>query len=272
MDEAQQAHRTAAVVAVLGIFGTAVSFLGWRDVPAYPLRYFQYLELAVCGAALVVLWLFRSSPSKRLGNAIFLMILLPAICMDWVGDNERAQKGGCFVPYAPKKLAALTVGALAPPGAFTGVAGIVLLIGSALLHHLLFSEEVRRHMTAGEPWATVLYGGFALVLLFYRLRGRALQAEMARNEAERIALRRISRMALSLRDLANTPIQTLELVSHLLSTERPKLHVLRSRMERSLERLRRLNSILRRHQDAVPWQEHPESFDAEEDASSRWRG
>jgi hypothetical protein len=261
--DARRAHRTAAVVAVLGIFGTAVSFLGWRDVPAYPLRYFQYLELAVCGVVLVVLWVRRSSPSKRLGNALFLAVIIPVVCVDWVGDVERARKGGCFVPYGPKKLAALTVGALAPPGLVTGVSAIALLIGSALVHHQLFPAEVRQNMTAGEPWATVLYGGFALALLVYRLRARALREAMAWAEAERLALRRVSRLALSLRDLANTPIQTLELISRLLASEGPRSQVLRARMERSLKRLRRLNAILQRHQDVVPWEPGQESFDPE---------
>ena len=58
---------------------------------------------------------------------------------------------------------------------------------------------------------------------------------------------------MALRDLANTPVQTLELVRQRLLTDDPQLRIQTERMGRALERLRRLNDILAPYQSAVVW-------------------
>ena len=110
-------------------------------------------------------------------------------------------------------------------------------------------------MSAGEPFGIIAYGVFALVVLGFKQRGYALRGELEHERSEKVALERVARVSLALRDLANTPVQTLELVRQRLLTDDPQLRVQTERMGRALERLRGLNDILAPYQSAVVWDE-----------------
>jgi len=147
----------------------------------------------------------------------------------------------------------LTLAIIAPPGWWIGTVAISLFIGSALVHHVMLAEELRARMAAGEPVGVIAYGVFALVVLGFNQRGYALRSELEHERSEKLALERVARVAMALRDLANTPVQTLELVRQRLLTDDPQLRTQTERMGRALERLRRLNDILAPYQSAVVW-------------------
>ena len=107
----------------------------------------------------------------------------------------------------------------------------------------------------GEPFCIIAYGVFALVVLGFKQRGNTLRAELENARAEKVALERLARVAIALRDLANTPVQTLELVRQRLRDGEPHLGLQIERMGRALERLQRLNDLLAPYQSAVVWDE-----------------
>ena len=101
---------------------------------------------------------------------------------------------------------------------------------------------------------------FTVVLYVIGRRVSAVEraAERARTEAR--ALERLAREQLALRDLANTPLQTLEIVVELLRRQHPEARELSDRMERSLVRLRELSRAISVH-PGVRWGPREESFD-----------
>jgi hypothetical protein len=112
-------------------------------------------------------------------------------------------------------------------------------------------------MAAGEPFGVIAYGAFALALLGFRHRGHAVSKELEHARREKLVLERVARVAMALRDLANTPVQTLELVRQALLVPDPRLPVQVERMARALERLRRLNDLLLPYEAAVHWDASP---------------
>ena len=100
---------------------------------------------------------------------------------------------------------------------------ILMFVGSALLHHVMLADAVRARMSAGEPFGIIAYGVFALVVLGFKQRGYALRGELEHARSEKVALERVARVSMALRDLANTPVQTLELVRQRLLTDDPQL-------------------------------------------------
>ena len=100
---------------------------------------------------------------------------------------------------------------------------ILLFVGSALLHHVMLADALRARMSAGEPFGIIAYGVFALVVLGFKQRAYALRGELEHERSEKLALERVARVSLALRDLANTPVQTLELVRQRLLTDNPQL-------------------------------------------------
>lgn len=253
MDDAAEAHRAAVVSALLGVLGSATSLLGFWRISGLSLRSAQTLTFLVNGGALW--WLYARLPpfSRARSNTIFLLILVPTVVMTWLIDDARAAHSAYWVPYEPTKLSALTLAIIAPPGWQIGMVAISLFVGSALIHHVTLADALRARMTAGEPFGVIAYGMFALVVLGFKQRGYALRGELERERSEKLALERVARVSLALRDLANTPVQTLELVRQRLLTEKPQLRVQTERMGRALERLRRLNDILAPYQSSVIW-------------------
>jgi hypothetical protein len=90
-----------------------------------------------------------------------------------------------------------------------------------------------------------------------------MREELERARLEKLALERVARVAIALRDLANTPVQTLELVRQELRRDAPELAVYEARMGRALEQLRKLNEILMQYQRAVTWDDQGHAFEGE---------
>jgi hypothetical protein len=253
MDDAAEAHRAAVVSALLGVLGAAIGIVGFWRISDLRLRSVQTVSLLINGSALW--WLYARLPpfSRSRSNAIFLLVLLPTAVMTWMIDDARAAHSATWVPYEPNKLSALTLAIIAPPGWPIGMIAILLFVGSALLHHALLAEALRARMSAGEPFGIIAYGVFALVVLGFKQRGYTLRDELGRARSEKVALERVARVSMALRDLANTPVQTLELVRQRLLSEDPQLRIQTERMGRALERLRGLNDILAPYQSSVIW-------------------
>jgi hypothetical protein len=252
MDDATLAYRSATICALLGVVGTAMGVVGFWNISDTRLRIVQVVGIAVNGAGLIVLRALRPPYSRRLSNALFLLVLVPTVVMAWMVDEARAEHSARWVPFEPHKLSALTLAMIAPPGWAPGVVGILLFIGSAVVHDAVLPDSLRARMSAGEPFGVIAYGAFALVLLGFRQRSHAVIKELEHERREKLVLERVARVAMALRDLANTPVQTLELVRQALLGPSPRLRVQADRMRRALARLRRLNDILLPYQNAVP--------------------
>jgi hypothetical protein len=253
MDHAAEAHRAAVASALLGVLGSAISVVGFWRISDLSLRSLQTLTFLINGGALW--WLYARLPpfARSRSNAIFLLVLVPTVVMTWLIDDARAAHSPYWVPYEPIKLSALTLAMIAPPGWRVGTVAISVFVGSALIHHLMLAEALRARMAAGEPFGVIAYGMFALVVLAFKQRGYMLRGELEHERSEKLALERVARVAMALRDLANTPVQTLELVRQRLLTDDPQLAIQTERMGRALERLRRLNDILAPYQSSVVW-------------------
>jgi hypothetical protein len=255
MDDAAEAHRAAVISALLGVVGTAMSVVGFWRVSGPALRAVQAIGILLSGS--VYLWL-RSRDlafSRRQSEFLFLVVLVPTVVMTWMVDSARAAHHQSWVPYEPNKLSALTLAIIAPPGWWSGIVGILMFVGSALVHHFTWSDAVRPRISAGEPFGIIAYGAFALFVLGFKQRGNTLRAELEHARSEKVALQRLARVSMTLRDLANTPVQTLELVRQRLLTDDPQLGRQTERMGRALERLQRLNDVLAPYQSAVAWEE-----------------
>lgn len=263
MDDAAEAHRAAVVAALLGVLGSAIVIVGFWRISGLTLRSVQFLALLINGGALW--WLYaRLPPFKRSrSHALFLLILVPTAAMTWLIDDARAAHGACWAPYEPNKLSALTLAIIAPPGWRIGMLAILLFVVSALVHHVMLGEVLRARMASGEPVGVIAYGVFALVVLGFNQRGYALRGELQHERAEKVALERVARVSLALRDLANTPVQTLELIRQRLLIDSPQLRIQTDRMGRALERLRRLNDILAPYQTSVIWDQEVTTLERE---------
>jgi hypothetical protein len=144
----------------------------------------------------------------------------------------------------------------------------MLFIGSGLAHHVILSDAIRSRMASIEPWGLIAYGVFALVVVGVRNRGHSLERELERERTDRLALEKVADVALALRDLANTPAQTMELIRHELAAHDARTAILAEHMHHALDQLVRLGELLSRYAQAVTWSQRVTSFDGTTEAAS----
>jgi hypothetical protein len=244
LDE-RAARRSGAYSCVLNAGGMVIEYTIERKVGGIP-AWSAVLSASVGIALLVGLMAARRRPRLRLGTAVFLLNAAAVNFTLWMTHPYYAAAAGPWRPFEPHKLGALTVALLAP-NRWAGLLGIFGYVGSAVLQFQLFPGAAHKHLSVTEPWATVAYGAFSVALLAYRLRGLALARAVARGRAEAAVLQRLARASLNLRDLANTPLQTLELSLALLRS-RGDLAPVVARMERALMRLQALGRALSQYE------------------------
>lgn len=271
MDLAYQTYRACWVAAVLGVVGTVIGMLSFPHIHAPGLREVQLLDLTACFGLMLGMAIHRRPPRVAVGNLLFLLCLVPTGAMVWLIDEGRAMEGLRWVPYEPTKLSAVSLALMAPPTWWVGVVAILMFIGSGLVHQIVLSEVIRSRMASAEPWGLIAYGVFALVLLFFQHRRHVLQRELEHERTERLALEKVADVALALRDLANTPTQTIELIRHELARHDERTAVLAGHMRRALDQLVRLSDLLARYAQAVTWTKRPTSFDAGTEAAALLR-
>src|SRR6185369_10867796 len=106
------------------------------------------------------------------------------------------------------------------------------------------------------------------LLLAHQLRRIDLEREVARAHAEVVATQHAAKIILAVRDLSNTPLQTIALATGLAEEKHPDLEPVLRRIDRSLDRLKKLDETFRKHESAMDWSSGAGSLDAPESLRS----
>jgi len=260
--ELQESHyrwRGALVACALNAIGMPLDIFVGRDVPGMPK--WPSLMSAAAGLLLaVVLLVRRRHPTYRLCAAVFLLNNAVILVALWITSGYYAAAQGKWIPFQANKLGVLAVAVLAP-GLATGLVTIAGFVGMAFLRYLVLSTELRQRLPIGEPWAIVIYAIFAVAMLGYRVHSVALARRMFRMRTESIATQRMARTFLALRDFTNTPLQTIELAVKIVRARCPSLTPLVDRIDRSIDRLYRLNHAFSAYESRIEWTEEDTSPD-----------
>jgi hypothetical protein len=259
-DEHRAAWRAAVVMQIIGIVGLTLDGTYWltshrRVLPAY------LVAIAIMALLLGILWLDRRRPRKSL--AVFadlacVAALVAALCS---ADDVVAHSAEPWTPFQRRKLSVLTVALIAPTPPWVGVLCIAAFTLSAVVQYGGFEPDVRAHLGVEEPWATVAFGAFAFGIFLYRTRMVRLEHEAMLAQAEADSLRRLARVALAVRDLSNTPLQTLRLSTEMLRRHDAESAARIDQMERALARLEELERLLVQYEARTEWAPGDESFD-----------
>lgn len=121
-----------------------------------------------------------------------------------------------FIPFGGFKIEAITIALLAPYPLINGYLSILgCAVVPAAMYYTVLSEYQSR-MTVQEPWLTVVAVVICFLVYMFRHRGLKIEREYSKLKTEKENLEELAKIFLSLRDLTNTPIQNLMLVSTLL--------------------------------------------------------
>lgn len=249
--QSQYAWRGALVACGLNAIGLPMDFLMARHVPGMPA--WPALMSSATGLALaLVLFVRRRGPTIRLSTTVFILnnaIIMVAL---WITSGVYAAAPGRWIPFQANKLGALAVAVLAPD-LVSGVVVIGGYVGMALLRYFTLPAAQQQRLPIGEPWVIFIYAMFALAMLVYRVHSVALARRMLRVRSESLATQRLARTFLALRDFTNTPLQTIELAAKIVRKRCPDMVPTLDRIDRSIDRLYRLNHAFSVYESQIEW-------------------
>jgi signal transduction histidine kinase len=226
-------------------------------IPSWP----TLMGAAVGLALLATIALIRGRVPERVASYIFVLNNTAVVVVLWVTDRYYAIQSESWPPFQANKLGVMTVALLAP-SLWAGLVSIASLAGAAVLEFLLAPRGTSARFGLAEPWTTAVFAVFAVVLLGQRLYWLRREQALAQRDTERSVLERLARVSMAVRDLANTPLQTIRLSSALLRARAPELATPIERIERATQRLAALGATFSKEAETVE-REHPElSFDA----------
>jgi hypothetical protein len=236
----------AALIACVLIAGIEVVFVPIDAVtlPVWPIVWLDGLHAVF--AALVGAWLWRRREHAHAvaANAAFLAVLLPFFPIIWIGESTAARLYLGREPMVPFQFLMLGISLLSPVSLWLagGLLGLVAINAAALWLYLHHNYPLPG--AVAEPWLTLIFGGIAAVFVLARLYRRAMLQRLDRASAETASLIRVSRLFLSVRDRANTPLQTIEFAIALLERRLPDEQHTIEAMRRALLRLRELSELV----------------------------
>lgn len=249
--------RVARWAATLACLGLALDLTSATGDP----QLIEIAAIAVTASAAAWLWLRRDHPSHFMGAAAFLLVNAAVIASLWVSSQRLAESTEHWVPFRPHHLGALAVALLAPSRAWVGIVTIAGFTSAAVLQFALFDPTIRARLPYGDPWATLAFGGFAIGLYLFRLRANRIEQEIAIVHTRVVELERFARTMLAVRDLTNTPLQTLELIADLLRAEAAGPHDVADRIERAVHRMKEIEHLASAYETEVAWSSETASFD-----------
>ena len=204
-------------------------------------------------AVLMLLFLFirRKTPTYAWAGVIYSLVTASVVAALLSTNVQFAVADRNWQSFQAAKLGCL-VAAIVAPGFWIGLLSIFAYALSALVQfEFFFPPEIKAGMDAAEPWPIVVFalaGGFALV---YRFRRIQLEQEVARLQAHNFAIKRLANAFLDIRDLMNTPLQVIELSVDLLRRSKEPPKPLLDRIDRSVQNLIEINSVLVRHEKEI---------------------
>lgn len=241
--EIRDARRGAATAAVIAMVAQSVlAIVDARIIGVGALVVARIIHVAIASVALAILLVGR--PGVRSAEVSFALAAIPFQGILLVSELELAARGVVRDHASWYQLTMLGIASLAPADP---------LLPSLLVVALAVQRVALRFLLAvvpaapGEPWVTLIYAGVAVGMLVTRARRREAVAHAARVEAHAAALERIAQLLLSVRDRANTPLQTIALGTAVLKRHcAGQQERVAAAMDRAVRRLRRLSKALQR--------------------------
>jgi hypothetical protein len=199
-----------------------------------------------------VLLVHRRRPTVRLSMTVFMLNNAVILVALWITAGAYAAAPGRWIPFQANKLGALAAAVLSPD-LLSGIVVIGGYVGMAMLRYFTFPADRQQRLPIGEPWVIFMYALFAVAMLGYRVHSVALSRRMLRVRTESLATQRLARTFLALRDFTNTPLQTIELASKIVRKRCPGMVPTLDRIDRSIDRLYRLNQAFSVYESQIEW-------------------
>jgi hypothetical protein len=250
---ARDAWFGAAIAAMFNALGMLLELAIIQKIPGVSAKP-AVISSLVGWLLLIVLLIRRKRPSVRLAGVVYLINTASVATFLLISNPEFAKFQGNWVPFQATKLGCL-IAAMVAPGFWVGLVSIFAYSLSAVVQfELFFPKDIRMRIDSAEPWPILAFALAGVLALLYRFRRAQLEQEIARIEAQNFAIKRLAHAFLNIRDLMNTPLQVIDMSVDVLRKSNDPNRQTIDRIERAIQSLREINSVLIRHEKEIEWE------------------
>jgi len=260
--EALITWRSAVTTSVLaGLFATLAPSFGLVNFAGTSGAFVvsRAIVVALSAVFLAVLFRQRGRPRLRVARWAFVLPTIPVLVMYWYLDRDRAAQGLPVELFARPLAASMAFAILTPPRPTISLVAIAIFTFENLV--MFWAHRHNGPIQGWQPWSN-LFAALGLVLLtLYRAHRQRQEVAILVEAEEARGLQRLVAAYRAVRDLVNTPLQTLWVSASLLSARYPDAAEVTAKMERSVQRLNELNDALSDDAPVVEWPPGAEAFD-----------
>lgn len=242
LDERQLAARSTRAYAIVALFLLPLALI-IRVNAGLPVSGLWFFALAVVVATFLISSKYPKMPVKYSAILTIFMMICTLLPSNHTADIS-AEKNLQISYFGTYKVTAVIVAMLAPFPHFLGYLLLAICLFFPPIQVLLYSREVMHISGQYEPWITMCYSLAAFLVLHHRLGTLKLHANLIESQAKEKNLRDFADVALALRDLTNTPLQSLDLIIELLRQEKISQVQAADLLSKTTYRLRELMLVL----------------------------
>jgi hypothetical protein len=212
------------------------------------------VSAAVALILLACLAIRRKTPSLRSASIIYALNTTCVVTVLLLTNSAFAVLDKNWTPFQASKLGCL-IAAMVAPEFWLGFLAILTYCLSAFAQfQFFFPPDIKARLDGAEPWPIFAFGLAGILALVYRFRRAQLEQDLARIQAQNFAIKRLAGAFLNIRDLMNTPLQVIEISTNLLRNSNGPQKPIIDSIDRSVQSLRDINSVLVQHEKEIEWQ------------------
>lgn len=251
--QTEAAKTTFLAAAIIAGINLASLILDARDHSFVALMVTDAVHALIAAGVALAMRRVNRSWTPRACDFAFVIATAPFLVGMWLPQTHDLQTGKSLEPMLAHHFLLLGIAVVAPSWR-SGSAMIAVFTVHAIALAEVLSDGGPSPSLDREPWFTLVFAVFAMMLLYTRERRRKLEQRLAAAEARAQMHAQVSRVLLALRDRANTPLQTLEVAISMLEQgddSRATLSMLRRALDR-LVAVQRAISVTQAPSDLVP--------------------
>lgn len=246
--ERPQSRLATLTLCLFNLFGMLL-FIAINE-PIYP--YLPIVLSAVFGAIFSALLFWpRIADSQKAISFIFIANTTIIVLALYLVSPYFAEQVPNWVPFRPSKLGCLVAATLAPTF-ISGIYAVTIHFLIPTLQYFSFTESIRNNIVGGEPASLYAFGMAGFFIIIFRFRKLLFERKLNRLVQEKAAIQAVATHFLHLRDLMNTPLQTLTLTVEQFSQETSNKKLI-DRCQRSLHDLKMINQTLKKYENEIDW-------------------
>ena len=256
----QLARHSALSFTVISIIGAVLTIFCWHYIGGVTL--WQWFgALAVASFCSLIALLGRRLPAAA-SAALFLICAATLLIASAISNDQLVRQREPFVAFNGYKIAAVIIAVMAPIPVWVGYLLISVCAVAPVVQFFSLPADLRQVFPAEEPVQVVIFAVLAFFIFRHRIHARELERTLLRLKADQRAKDDLAAIFVGLRDLTNTPLQSIELTATLLASKDLQQEDAARHLEVSLVKLRELTIVLSRFEKEIDSSKTASSFNA----------